>query len=435
MMISNSRFHVPPEFRYGYLALACACLVAGTCHAQMTVGGAPDRTRLEQDRQRTQALVMSMSADAARPSDDAQTLGQSWEPAKNELSSASSSRPEGRGASGGEAGLRLGKRPADPTGAHGQQMPPTESPKIARLVKRPAPIIQGEGKVPVFTPDFSRQQLTLAQLAGRTAIDLPVLESPTPQTLPTPAIVAPADALTLADLVQLGLEYSPVVKQARAQLDSAVSQTRQSRADFFPSATARFSAGPERNNTEGSKLDRHDYAARNLRLTQPLVNLPLFMTFSSSKAREAAAQLRLDAVRENASLSVTKAVLDLSAARIVLGYSDELLDQLSLVLKYVETRSQAGASSQADLERARTRVLAARQSRLEQQASYRNALLELQRLTGVTPKAINLPYLNQLPGLPATQAELRTLVAAHSLDLRALQQEVEAQQAAGRPAG
>ena len=42
--------------------------------------------------------------------------------------------------------------------------------------------------------------------------------------------------------------------------------------------------------------------------------------------------------------------------------------------------------------------------------------------------ALQLPYLNLLPGLPATQVELRRLVRDHSYDLQALRADIEAQQ-------
>jgi outer membrane protein TolC len=73
-------------------------------------------------------------------------------------------------------------------------------------------------------------------------------------------------------------------------------------------------------------------------------------------------------------------------------------------------------------------VLAARQSRIEHQANYRNAYLEIQRLTGQDPVALQLPYLNQLPGLPSTQSELRQLVRDESFDLRAMREDLASQQ-------
>ena len=51
-------------------------------------------------------------------------------------------------------------------------------------------------------------------------------------------------------------------------------------------------------------------------------------------------------------------------------------------------------------------------------------------MTGLTPDSIQLPYLNQLPGLPNTQADIRRIVWANSYDLRTLRKEIKAQELA-----
>jgi len=80
------------------------------------------------------------------------------------------------------------------------------------------------------------------------------------------------------------------------------------------------------------------------------------------------------------------------------------------------------------LERARSRVLAARQSRLEQQANYKSALLQAERLLGFAPQKLSLPYLNELPPLPRSQAEMREVALRENAEIGALRSEVEAQQ-------
>ena len=108
-------------------------------------------------------------------------------------------------------------------------------------------------------------------------------------------------------------------------------------------------------------------------------------------------------------------------------HSNEQLANFSRLLDYVQARAQTGAASAADLERTRTRVLLARQTRIEQQANYKNALLELQRLTGQNPAALVLPYLNQLPALPATLGEIRRVAWSQNNELRTLRADIEAQ--------
>jgi outer membrane protein TolC len=69
----------------------------------------------------------------------------------------------------------------------------------------------------------------------------------------------------------------------------------------------------------------------------------------------------------------------------------------------------------------------ARQNRIEQQASYMSAMLELERLIGVKPSSLQLPYLNQLPGLPATREQIRQTVWDSSQDLQILRKDVQSQ--------
>jgi outer membrane protein TolC len=158
--------------------------------------------------------------------------------------------------------------------------------------------------------------------------------------------------------------------------------------------------------------------------------MPVFKEFDSSRQTKDASSLRLQSMREATALAATRATIDLAVARITLNFSDSQLEQLNKILSYLEARASAGASSQADLERARTRVLAARQTRIEQQTNYRNAMFELNRLTGNMPTALQLPFLQLLPALPDNYGQIRQYVKDQNLDLLALRKEVSAQRSA-----
>ena len=382
-------------------------------------------------RERTRNMVESVTADQAGALDDAATLGRTLPPKMVESMKNQSTATV-------TANLtKASVRPAGSVADAVLGLPPVTAPSSQRLVRRAKSPLADEQKArPVFTPDFSRQKLTFAELTGRTVLDLPNVEQLNPQ--PTTKLNADAlqklekDAFSLADMVQIGLSYSPVMQQVDAQLDAAQMQAKQARSDLLPAFSYRRAAGPERSYPTGSAMDSHHYTSAALRITQPLVNVPNANQWLSTLSAEQAATWRVQASREAVALAVVKASIDLASARVVLDFSDELLKQLTDVQNYVEARAQAGASSQADLERARTRVLAARQSRIEQQANYKNAYLEIQRLTGQDPVGLHLPYLNQLPGLPSTQSELRQLVRDESFDLRAMREDLAAQQRAVR---
>jgi outer membrane protein len=268
---------------------------------------------------------------------------------------------------------------------------------------------------------------TLADLAGSAWLSLPNLdyEDAKPSTG-----IAPSPASGVAELVAQSIQNSPQLRQANAQYETAQARVGVTRADLLPNASVRIAKGPEESvSTQISTgSNKHNYSSKSYRLTQPLFNMAAFQEFAGSRLARDASALRLDSMRETTALSVVKATVDLAIARITINFADQQLEQLNQILSYLETRASAGASSQADLERARTRVLAAKQNRLEQQTNYRNAILELTRLTGKTPEALLLPQLASLPSLPPQAQDTRQLINDQNFDLLALRKDVAAQQ-------
>jgi outer membrane protein TolC len=314
------------------------------------------------------------------------------------------------------------------------QWPELAKPGPRRLLDRPSAANEESGSKVQFTPDFTRQRLTLSVLAGRGEIDLPQSEiNDQLQIAAHTQKISAEPPLSLPDLVGIGLSHSPVMDQMMAQLDAAINRKHQARADLMPKLSVRQGRGSERSigeNVESDGSSKHKTTSGSVRLTQPLINLPLISDWMVEVNNEHAASWRLQATRETVALAVTQATLNLAAARLNLAHADEQLNSFTRLLEYVQVRSQTGASSKIDLERTRTRVLLARQTRIEQQANYRSMLLELKRLTGQSPSALLLPYLNQLPGLPATHFELRQIAWEQSFELRTIRSEIEAQRRA-----
>lgn len=232
----------------------------------------------------------------------------------------------------------------------------------------------------------------------------------------------------LTEFIDKALEISPQLQQAHAQLGTAEAGRKVARADLLPSLSLRHATGPEKSHTVGAGTDKHTYSQNAIRLTQPVFNATLFNEFSGSRHGETAARFRLQAAQDNVVMSVLRATVDLTTARLVLDFSNIQLAQLQNILNYLETRVTVGAASPSDLERARTRVLNARQTRIEQQASYRNASQELARLTSLSPQAIRLPDVARFPAIPANAAQSQALVLAQNPEIQALKSDVEAQQ-------
>lgn len=392
---------------------ACVLALVANAAAQTAAG------TLNAEREKTRARIADITADQVRESDTSLTLGRSLSP---ELQSTVARV---------EAAAARGKEPYRP-GPRDAVLPALDDsvavapPPPYRAERRAAPQTADAKQAPVYTPDFSRQVLSFAQLAGKDVVDLPRVDDPAGGTYQPQPIV---DDTTwgLADIVYQGLQVSPSQKQVQANLEIAQARKDQAIADWFPTASVRATMG--RTTADPGGLTDAGYQSHSVRITQPVLNAVLSKNVTASERDQDAAILRSTDGLESVALTLTQATINLAATRLTINFADEQETQLINVLRYLETRAQAGATSQADLERARTRVLAAKQTRLDQQAAYKSTLFEVDRLTEQNPQALRLPFLNQLPPLPATQSELVALVRQNSNSLKALQQDVEAQQA------
>jgi outer membrane protein TolC len=269
-------------------------------------------------------------------------------------------------------------------------------------------------------------ELHFSDLAKAQFLTLPQIEQADNEPLQDPS--KPQAGTPLQELIRRGLSTNPQLQQVQAQQESAQAQRKAARADLLPSFTIRSAIGPEQSQTVGSDQNKHTYNMNSLRLTQPVYNRVLQNEFAATQQAESAADLRLRSAHENTVVSVVRATVDLAAAKLVLQFSDVQLAQLQSIMTYLENRAAAGASSQADLERARTRVFGARQTRLEQQAAYRNAMVELQRITGSQPEAIELPSIQQFPAFKMDRKELHEVAVTQNADIGALQRDVDVQQ-------
>ncbi|WP_395669848.1 TolC family protein [Rhodoferax sp.] len=373
---------------------------------------------LNAERERTRARIAEVTADVVRESDTSLTLGRSLSPGLQQ----SLARLD-EAATRGKAPFKPGPREGSLVLADG---PVVAAPPPKRTERREAPAVDPAKAPLVYTPDFSRQLLSFAQLAGKEVVDLPRYDAADGAAYQP---LAPKDETTwgLADIVTEGLLISPVQAQVVANLDVAQAQRSQAVAALFPTLSLRARAGLSKNTPGVDRSMDRDYRDHSIRLTQPVYNPGLTNDVKSADSAQQAALLRQSGSLEQVALSLTVATVNLAAARLTIDFADEQETQLISVLRYLETRAQAGATSQVDLERARTRVLAAKQTRIDQQATYKTSLAELDRLIEQKPMSLRLPYLNQLPALPATRNEIAELVRKNSATIKALEKDVQAQ--------
>lgn len=412
--MKNTPFPEPRvmTLRVSHLAIALWFAYLSPTLAQGQTQGGNTAAEIERQRAATRAMVDQVTADQFKPTDTATRLGHELPTALKPLLPRSVDQRQGAAKPAVRAAhLSL------------PELAPLEAPT---RIRRP---VQAQSKSNLSTPDFSRQSVTFAQLMGKSQVDLPEPEGGLGVSAARKGEAElQQTTFALPDLVGVGLDFSPELKAIKARHESARQRLSKTRADLLPTFSSRYANGKETTDSASLTNDKHDYRNTSFRLTQPLFNYPAYETYRASQGTLEAALLRSQASEAEVSMSLVQAVVNLVTARVTVAFSDELLDNLSGILKYQDQRTQSGASSQADLERARSRVLAARQSRLEQQANYKSALLEAERLLGFTPQTLSLPFLNELPPLPRTQAEMREVALRENAEIGALRAEVEAQQ-------
>ena len=122
------------------------------------------------------------------------------------------------------------------------QWPDLLPPSDKKLIVNPRPrgVKNDDGSL-VYTPDFSRQRLTLGLLNNSPFIDLPVqdLENISASENVKKNKFDIDKSLTLADLVYAVINYSPVIDQAQSQLEIAIARSKSARAELMPKASVR----------------------------------------------------------------------------------------------------------------------------------------------------------------------------------------------------
>jgi outer membrane protein len=421
-----------------WCGLVCVVLQtpALSVHAQqpanMPSTAKPSAANVNADREKTRQMIQGVTADQPGELDQALTLGTRLTTRRQKPPTPSlADMPPAVVTEADATPARRPSVPALPPIVLNQWPTMLNPDKSVGRISNKRRGLANQDESLVYTPDFSRQLLTFGIMAKSPYIDLPDKEinDAAGNTLTfNKNAVDTSQAKTLAEMVKLGLGNSPVLDQALAQIDIAVSRSQQARSELLPKASARYQTGREKSEPLNQPVSNHATESTSLRLVQPIINLPAVRDWMAELSNEQATVWRSYAANESVALAVTNAVLALASARMVLEFSDEQLEEFNNLFTYVQNRAQSGAASPADLERLRARVLQARQNRIEQQANYKSALLELERLTGDKPTSMQLPYLNQLPGLPATQAQIRQMVWESSQDLRILRKDVKTQE-------
>lgn len=244
-------------------------------------------------------------------------------------------------------------------------------------------------------------------------------------------------SLDLAQAVRAALGFSRDVLVSSSKLDQARAQTGQARAFLLPSLLVNMRTGRE-TSMPGAEIDpatgkeyttsKHSRTDKSLTLKQPLFDAPSFYDWRRRDQLEKSKEASQRSSQGDAYLAGVNAYLDLASSRMLSNMATDYEMQLDELLEYVQKRAQAGAASNADMERVRARSLNARSAKIEQEAAHAAAGVEFARVVNLAPSSLRIPDLEDvgLSLVPPSVSQAMTLAVASNPDIQVLQSELEA---------
>lgn len=208
-------------------------------------------------------------------------------------------------------------------------------------------------------------------------------------------LAAPAQGLTLAEAIQIGVRTHPDLAISeqnirQSQLDLAEAQTSrlQYSADL---STARQLGQSNTLSTQGSANEISNTTAANANLG---LVIPLFTGFKLTQGIRAAehsqvqASLNRDAQRAEVTYEITQAFLDLSRQELQSGIRQEALNQVNRTLELTKQNLRLGRVTTNELDRAELNVLTEQGALLQQQTRASEARAKLATLLGIDPQGL-----------------------------------------------
>lgn len=199
------------------------------------------------------------------------------------------------------------------------------------------------------------------------------------------------------------------------------------RVEYFDKIGDEISQPSSITDASGNKvpIDKHQYRDSTWQITQPLIDVPSIYEYKRLRSAEVSSRELLNSSRERVSQDTVSAYLKLIESRLTQIITSEYERTLKKLLEWTTLRSSAGASSETDSDRVRSRVIAARAAIAENQALLETARIQFRRLTGLEPASIEIPE-SLLPELPPDVETALERAYSGNRDLLAAESDVEA---------
>lgn len=245
----------------------------------------------------------------------------------------------------------------------------------------------------------------------------------TSQTLPS-----------LPDLFSRALRHDADLSRQRYELDATREEVPMARSQLLPqvSASGGYLWQDSSNSQTVDELNLTGDAPRpaeidetyyQVQLQQPLFSLERWRKMDVANAQVSAAELQLAVVEQELALQVSEAYIKAYLASQRLGLLESQQDSLELQVRQASRAFDLGVGNRVDLLEAQSRYDQAVSDAVEAENELDNALSELERLTGVTPRfqssapselttvTLNGDIGNPDEWIPRTGQNLRVLLA------------------------
>lgn len=231
-------------------------------------------------------------------------------------------------------------------------------------------------------------------------------------------------ALSLLDAAQMGLNNNPEAEAARWRVKSFEATSRAALGALLPRLELRFAAGKGRlsNSAASNALTRQDISAV---LTQPVYDEAARQEWGRQKQLVGSAKAQLDGAESQAVLDTGMAWMSILQNRVSIELGQEYTALLNELERYISERVAGGGASPAERERVTARVANVRAGLIDNQAGLKAALRNFQRLTNITPSALNLDEVPTLE-LPDRVLTAQDMARTQNAEIRVSRAEREA---------
>jgi outer membrane protein, adhesin transport system len=247
-----------------------------------------------------------------------------------------------------------------------------------------------------------------------------------------------AEAASVAETVQLAVDYSPRMEQARSNRSAIREELTGARAGYRPTLDFRASTGPEYLDTpvtrdryaDGSDTDERFRIEGQLTLSQMLFDG--FETQSEVERQRARLHGAAHRVRETAEfvgIDAVEAHLEVMRNTELVRLNEIHLEAHQRIFDQVRRLANSGAIGIADVRQSEARLANALDTLITARGSHANAIAIYESLVGEVPVDLSLEP-PPVPALPASRGAAARLAAAASPTVLSAAAEVQASLAA-----